>query len=156
MLRLDGAASRAIALATLVACSAPRPPVEAAPAAAADRVEEASHRPIRHAVASGGRSVVAYHPDPDPIPLNEPFEVELRIAHAADPARPVEGAQVYVTGWMPDHEHGMATLPETTELGGGTYRARGLLFHMPGDWELRVDVVVEREPERATFEVRLE
>jgi hypothetical protein len=139
-----------LAAASCAAPAAPEPAEELLPAVAAP-VEPLP----RIARASRGEVVVRYAPEPDPIPLNEPFEIDLDIRAAAGDARPVEGAQVFVTGWMPEHLHGMVRRPETVELGGGSYRATGLLFHMPGRWQIRVDVVAGSKPERAVFEVHL-
>ncbi len=137
------------------ACAAPQAQVDPQPEAQSDPAPPEDVDPSRRAEGSEGRGFVLYRPHPDPIVLNEPFEVELRVFENGSSPRPIEGADVYVSGWMPDHLHGMVLQPETTELGGGIYRARGLLFHMPGHWQIFVDVVVGRKPERATFEIRL-
>ena len=44
---------------------------------------------------------------------------------------------------MPAHQHGLNYAPEVSALGDGTFRVDGLLFHMPGLWELafRSDMV---------------
>ncbi len=34
------------------------------------------------------------------------------------------------------HKHGMNYRPSVKALGQGLYRAEGLMFHMPGRWEL--------------------
>lgn len=150
------------ALLALTACTAPSTPAPSEPPAQLPRsaAEEAgapaeTARSWRRGEGSRGGVLVAYAPDPDPIPLNEPFELALEVRLAADPTRPVEGAQVFVSAWMPDHLHGMVRQPETIELGGGSYRARGLMFHMPGHWELRVDVIAGSKPERTVFDVHL-
>jgi cytochrome c peroxidase len=41
-----------------------------------------------------------------------------------------------VDAHMPAHRHGMNYAPKVTALGPGRWRAEGLLFHMPGRWEL--------------------
>ncbi|WP_319546338.1 hypothetical protein [Ruegeria conchae] len=41
---------------------------------------------------------------------------------------------------MPAHQHGMNYTPKVTALDGGTFRVDDMLFHMPGLWELQVDV----------------
>ena len=52
-----------------------------------------------------------------------------------------------VEGWMPGHGHGMLRQAVVDELGDGRYRVRGMLFHMPGLWELRVLVIETRMEE---------
>ncbi|HZM36011.1 MAG TPA: cytochrome c peroxidase [Burkholderiales bacterium] len=49
-----------------------------------------------------------------------------------------------VDAHMPAHRHGMNYAPEVTSLGPGRWRAEGLLFHMPGNWELVFVVDGER------------
>jgi hypothetical protein len=41
---------------------------------------------------------------------------------------------------MPEHRHGMNYRSSLQPLGGGVWRAEGLLWHMAGRWELRLDV----------------
>ena len=43
-----------------------------------------------------------------------------------------------------------------TAIGDGSFRADGLLFHMPGTWELYVDVTRAAEMERATFVINVD
>ena len=53
---------------------------------------------------------------------------------------PVEATLRRVDATMPEHRHGMNYRPSLQALGGGRWRAEGLMFHMPGRWELRFDV----------------
>ena len=41
-----------------------------------------------------------------------------------------------VDAQMPEHRHGMNYRPTLAAQGSGRYLAEGLLFHMPGRWEL--------------------
>lgn len=41
---------------------------------------------------------------------------------------------------MPAHGHGMNYKAEIKALGRGRFQADGLLFHMPGRWEIVFDV----------------
>jgi hypothetical protein len=56
---------------------------------------------------------------------------------------------------MPSHGHGMNTKPRLTRLGDGEWRAEGMLFHMPGEWELYVYVGLDKAMERAAFPLKL-
>ena len=70
--------------------------------------------------------------EPASLPVSEHFSIRF---HLCGP--PVD--RVRVRGWMPDHRHGMNYRPAVT-LDGLSGTAEGLLFHMPGRWELILDV----------------
>ena len=70
--------------------------------------------------------------EPASLPVSEHFSIRF---HLCGP--PVD--RVRVRGWMPDHRHGMNYRPAVT-LNGLSGAAEGLLFHMPGRWELILDV----------------
>jgi len=90
------------------------------------------------------------------VPRNEHFELLVRVYEKKDDDWiPLEGCRLGVSGWMPDHGHGMNVRPQSTEVGDGAYRVRGMLFHMGGHWQLFVDVVDEGHSERAEFDVLL-
>lgn len=76
---------------------------------------------------------------PDPIPLNAQFGLALA-ATLADGSPLPASASVTVDAGMPGHGHGMTLAPRTERLGDGTFETRGMLFHMPGDWEITVRV----------------
>ena len=88
----------------------------------------------------------------DPIPNGEPFAVEVVVE--GDPEK-LKDVIIVVDAEMPHHGHGMNFVPE---LDGepGHWRARGLLFHMPGRWELSVDVIEDGKMERAQWTVEVE
>jgi len=87
---------------------------------------------------------VEVRPSPDPIPLNVPFELSVLLRSGADSAQALPGRTLLVEGWMPGHGHGMLRQSQVEDLGDGRYRVRGMLFHMPGSWELRVKVIETR------------
>lgn len=93
--------------------------------------------------------------EPAPIPDNASFELDVVLTDRATGA-PMEDVQLFVSAWMPDHGHGMVRNPEATHVGDGVYRVRGMLFHMPGEWQLFLDVVRDGISERAAFDVVLE
>lgn len=110
----------------------------------------------RGALTSGGSFYVTYLPDPDPIPLNEMFEIRFEVTRADDRGQRVAGAVVTADAVMPLHKHGMNLQPRVESRGDGTATGRGFLLHMEGQWELRVGVAVAGQMERATFEILLE
>jgi len=70
---------------------------------------------------------------------------------AAD-GRPVSGAVIHVKGGMPQHGHGLPTLPQVSAgRAPGEYRIDGLQFSMPGWWELSVYISSERQDDIVTF-----
>ncbi|MBK7080614.1 MAG: hypothetical protein IPH55_07620 [Betaproteobacteria bacterium] len=73
------------------------------------------------------------------------------IVFAAVPAPPLA-----VDATMPEHRHGMNYRPTVVARGTGIYRADGLMFHMPGRWDLLFDLVTPAGTERLTATVLLE
>ena len=69
--------------------------------------------------------------------IGEFFAVEFAICNRAGPATP-ETLRVDAT--MPAHRHGMNFQPKITATGPNTYRAEGMMFHMPGKWEFLFEV----------------
>ncbi len=61
------------------------------------------------------------------------FAVEVS---ACAKARGAEAESLKVDAHMPEHRHGMNHAPKVTALGAQRWRAEGLMFHMPGKWEL--------------------
>ena len=58
-----------------------------------------------------------------------------------DPAgKPVDGATLSVTPFMPDHGHGSSVKPTITPRGGGAYEVKNVYLPMPGLWRLTVTV----------------
>ena len=78
----------------------------------------------------------------------EHFALELAVCPAPSELR--------VDAWMPDHRHGMNYRPSLKALGGGRYRAEGLLFHMPGRWEFLFELRGGGGTERFAHAVRVE
>ena len=87
---------------------------------------------------------------------SEPADVEIgrhfaiRFHLSGPPVRTVK-----VRGWMPDHWHGM-NYRAAVSLTGLTGAARGLLFHMPGRWQLILDIAGPAGREKLTAEMVLE
>ena len=65
------------------------------------------------------------------------FSLDLAICPKAGQA---EVQAVKVDAQMPEHRHGMNYAPAVKALGPGRWRAEGLMFHMPGRWELTFEV----------------
>ncbi len=99
------------------------------------------------------RYSVVYRPVPAPIAVGEHFAVDFAICPKAGATAPRE---VRVDANMPAHRHGMNYRPTVVRARDGTYRAEGLMFHMPGRWDLTFDVIAGNTTERlaSTLDVR--
>lgn len=85
--------------------------------------------------AQGGALSASLKPTPAKIPIGEPFDLEIVLCSSggAPPALQRVDAE------MPAHKHGMNYRPSLVTVGPGRYRADGLMFHMPGLWEMRLE-----------------
>ena len=89
--------------------------------------------PEAGAVLTGDGLQLAWKAAPAPIVAGRPFAIQMQ-------ACPADARVLRVDATMPDHRHGMNYRPSLKPLGGGRWRAEGLLWHMAGRWELQVDV----------------
>lgn len=86
---------------------------------------------------SDARFQLVFKATPSPIPVGQHFQLDFALCPLAPAPAPRE---VRVDAHMPEHRHGMNYRPGVRSLGAGLYRAEGLMFHMPGRWELVFDV----------------
>ena len=104
-------------------------------------------------LSGGGRTLeagpytIAYRSLPAKIPLGQPFSLFFAVCANNGAAAP---ASVNVDAQMPEHRHGMNYRPSIKPEAAGGYRADGLMFHMPGRWELIFEVRANGKTERAT------
>ena len=73
----------------------------------------------------------------------EPRELKVGQFFAAEviACRPRTGVtRIAIDATMPAHGHGMNYLPKATETAAGRYRYTGLMLHMPGRWQLTIDL----------------
>jgi hypothetical protein len=106
----------------------------------------------RQADSNAGTYVVAFESTPNPIPMNEKFDLRFTVVPKSGSA---EGLSVQVDARMPAHGHGMNRVPRVAQQPDGSYRAEGMMFHMPGHWELYVDISRAGKSERAQFDIDL-
>ena len=95
--------------------------------------------------------MIALRPDPMRIEVGLPFALIMNVCTKA--GEPAELVRIDAT--MPEHKHGMNYAPTLKALGQGRYRVEGLLFHMPGDWEVAFDVRSGGEIQRLTHDFEL-
>ena len=84
-------------------------------------------------VLTAGGATLAWRAQPRDITVGTPFALQLVLC-------PVDAQLVALDATMPEHRHGMNYKPSLQPLGGGRWRAEGLLWHMSGRWQLRFDV----------------
>ncbi len=138
------------------ACQGPAAEAGASPAAAESAPESGAVDAGQVLRATKDGSVwVRFRSTPDPLPVNEPFELAVELFGDAAGREPVEGALVFVRGYMPDHGHGMIREPESEEIEPGVYRVKGMLFHMVGSWQLSIDVIRDGLGSSIDYEVTL-
>jgi hypothetical protein len=95
--------------------------------------------------------MIAFRPEPMRIEVGEPFALLFNVC--TKNGNPAELVAVEAT--MPEHKHGMNYRPTIVAAGDGRYRAEGMVFHMPGRWEVAIDVRAGEESERLTHEIIL-
>ena len=50
-------------------------------------------------------------------------------------------ARISISGGMPEHNHGLPTSPQISSTSTpGRYVAQGIRFHMPGSWEISLNI----------------
>ncbi len=102
-----------------------------APAAAAPGCGAALGASAQRIEAPAGQ--IAWRATTSPIPVSRHFALDIELCPAAGQPMP---AAIGVDATMPEHRHGMNYKASVTPAGSGRWRAEGLLFHMPGRWEL--------------------
>lgn len=94
--------------------------------------------------------VVMFRTVPEAIEIGRHFSVEAVVC--ATP--PTQGLRVDAR--MPEHRHGMNYRPTVAATGPGRYVALGMMFHMPGRWQLVFDVERGGRTERLATDILLE
>lgn len=95
---------------------------------------------------------IALATEPAAIEVGRFFAVALTLC-ARNGAPSPEAVRVDAT--MPEHRHGMNYRPRVAGE-GSSWRAEGLMFHMPGRWEFLVEIRAGGRTERATLSRRVE
>ena len=103
--------------------------------------------------SNGGTYLVTFASTPDPVPMNSLFGLQFSVAPKAGGKS--DDLQVQVDARMPAHFHGMNRTPKLTRQADGSFTAEGLLFHMPGHWELTFDISRGGKTERAQVDIEL-
>lgn len=88
-------------------------------------------------------------------PLNELFDIKVAVGRRGT-LEIVDEVNLFADAGMPEHMHGMNVEPTVTRLDDGSFLVQGMLFHMPGRWELYFDITKDGVTERAQTEIILE
>jgi len=101
-----------------------------------------------------GELIVTYSTPAGAPQINRMHSWILHIEDAAGIT--IEGALIEVVGGMPEHDHGLPTLPRVTEeLGDGDYKLEGMRFHMSGYWEIVVTITTDEGTSKVTIPLQL-
>ena len=85
-------------------------------------------------VIEGSGYRLVFRSEPSTIGVSRPFALDLEVCSIR--GVPFEG-DLAVDAVMPMHQHGMNFRPSVVRIAAGSYRVEGLMFHMPGKWQLR-------------------
>lgn len=97
-------------------------------------------------------SIVLYRTTPTNVAVGQHFSVDAIVCTKGQAAP----TGIRVDAQMPAHRHGMNYRARVLPKGGGRYVAEGLLFHMPGHWQLVFDVERPGRTERLTHDLTVE
>ena len=98
---------------------------------------------------------VVWFPENGVVPINEHFIVDVTLTTNDEARTPIEGAEVTMSCFMPEHGHGMLREPRSEEVGAGEYKVKGFLLHMDGYWTVSVNLLVDGLAATAEDELRL-
>jgi hypothetical protein len=89
----------------------------------------------------------SWRAEPAPV-VSQPFVLRVVLC-------PQRAELVRVDATMPEHRHGMNYRPRLVAEGAGRWTAEGLLWHMPGRWELLMVVRLDGQEQRLRQSVTL-
>ena len=136
------------------ACESTSTPTE--PPVAREQTPFTRNESFRGVESNDGSYLVWFRTDPKEIPLNEPFDMEVRVQVLGAKPTPSASLALRADAAMPAHQHGMNRVPVVTPRGKDGFHVSGMLFHMPGHWELYFDVTRGAMTERAQVDIQLE
>ncbi|MEY2807990.1 MAG: hypothetical protein RIR65_2407 [Planctomycetota bacterium] len=139
-----------------VAQSVPARRSEAGREAAADAPAQARLAPegLASVASNMGTFRVHHKSDPAVIERGKPFRLQAWITREGS-RELVPWASLSVDADMPEHLHGMNRVPKVARQADGSFLVEGMLFHMPGRWDLHFDVHEAAIVERAQVAMEL-
>ncbi len=104
--------------------------------------------------SDGGMFRISYESGLRPISINRIHNWIVHIERSD--GSPVADAMITLIGGMPEHDHGLPTLPLATQyLGDGDYLVEGMKFHMNGWWQITISITVAGDNDSVTFDLQL-
>lgn len=100
------------------------------------------------ALASEGQVQVRWTTEPAQVEVGEPFV--MRVALCPEAAKLLR-----MNASMPEHRHGMNYQPSVKSLGDGLWQVEGMVWHMAGRWELKLDTELDGVPHKLAPSVML-
>jgi hypothetical protein len=100
------------------------------------------------AMATTGPVQARWSTEPMPVPVGEPFVLRVSLC-------PANAQLLRVDATMPEHRHGMNYRPSIQATGPGQWRVEGLVWHMAGRWELKLDTTLAGAAHTLTQSVTL-
>lgn len=100
-----------------------------------------------------GSTAVAYRTNPEKIAVGKPFSIE--VVACLDGEKRMAPSRIRVDAGMPMHGHGMNYKPSEKKLGPGHSTFDGMVFHMPGNWQITFDVFDGDTRQRLTEKVTI-
>src|SRR3954463_1186704 len=94
--------------------------------------------PVQGAKLESARYTLAYKLSE--VAVSRHFTMDVGACAKSGPA----AENLKVDAQMPEHRHGMNYRPEVKAIGTGQWRVEGLMFHMPGRWQLEFQLDGER------------
>jgi hypothetical protein len=86
----------------------------------------------------------------DPITVSKPFGLQLILCDGGDPAVTVAHT-LEADAWMPRHKHGMNYTPTVEQQGKHRFAVTNMVFHMPGLWQVKVNLRAEGKTKSSTY-----
>lgn len=109
------------------------------------------YRKLEPQLVEGTRHALAWLAMPE-IKVSEFFTLEIAVCAAEGQPLP---RTLRVDASMPEHQHGMNYRASVRPLGPGRFVAEGLLFHMPGRWQLTFEINVGAQREVLQHDVQV-
>ena len=103
--------------------------------------------------SSNDHYIIEWKTIPANISVNEYFQMEFLVK---EPMKPINyPVDLLVDAGMQAHNHGMHTKPITKRVDKQHFISEGMLFHMPGEWQVELEISRGIMKEKAVIEITL-